>query len=113
MAPNPPLVCGNAGAAAAPALPNPPVLLPAEEKLNPDADPNPEDPAGLLVEEEAKEKVEAEGWAGAPKPEGVCGVEDPNGAPKTGADVNPNSGRFSGKPKLPVWAGAGEPKSES
>lgn len=118
-APNPPLVCGNAllppaaVAAVAPAPSTPP--NPAGNKPNAEADPNPGAPAGLS-EGGAKEKFEAEGPAGAPKPEGGCDG-DPKGLPNpagvAAADINPNSGRFSGMPKLPVWAGAGEPKPAS
>lgn len=121
-APNPPLVCpkvllllpGAAGVSAPKPLPNPPPAFAVEEKLNPEAEPNPEVAAGVLEvaapkEKDAAERAEEEepnpvgGWAGAvealPKP-----VED------DGAAEESNPPLPAAKLKALAWAGAGAPK---
>lgn len=59
-----------AGVSAPKPLPNPVPLFAVEEKLKPEAEPNPEVAAGLLVVGAANEKFEDEGVAGEPNPDG-------------------------------------------
>lgn len=115
-APNPPLVCPKgpllpvvAGA------PTPKPLPAVEEKLNPEADPNPEAGADLSVVLEAKEKLEAEGAEedAALNPEGGC-VGAAKMLPKPVEDdcvaAEPNPLFEAEKLKPLAWAGAGAPK---
>ena len=117
-APNPPLACAKtllplAVAGAVKPLPNPP---PVEEKLKPEAAPNPAEAAGLSEVGAAKGKVEAEGAEDDPNPPGGCVggakalpkpvVDDDDGA----AAEEPNPVCEGVKLKLPAWAGAGAPK---
>lgn len=119
--PNPPLVCPNevllpaeAGASAPKPLPNPPPLFAVEEKLNPEAEPNPE-AAGLLVVGYAKEKLEDEVAAAEeePNPEGGCVGAAAGALPKPveddGAAEEPNPPVGAAKLKLLASAGAGAP----
>lgn len=103
------------GAAALKQDTNSPPVFAVEEKLNPEAEPNPEGAAGLSAFGAANEKVEAEsveedpspdgGWVGAakalPKP---AGDDDDDG---TAEEPNPEAVKL----KLLAWAGAGTPKS--
>ncbi|TNN88095.1 hypothetical protein EYF80_001676 [Liparis tanakae] len=120
--PNPPLVCPKilpspteAGTAAPKPLPNPPpVAFCVEGKLNPEAEPNPEVAAGLLVDGAAKEKEEAFGAEEAaveePNPEGGC-VGAAKALPKPGAAREPNPPL--GAAKLKVLEAAVVPATSS
>jgi len=119
--PNPPLVCSKmppppteAGAAAPKPFPNPPpVAFCVEVKLNPEAEPNPEVAAGLLVDGASKEKEEAfgaeEAAAEEPNPEGGC-VGAAEALPKPGAAREPNPPLGAAKLKVLDAAGAGASK---
>lgn len=122
VVPNPPLVCPNklllpaaAGASTPKPLPNPPPVFAVEEKLNPEAEPNPE-AAGLLVVGHAKEKLEDEGASEAaeeePNPEGGCvgaAVALPKPVEDDGAAEEPNPPVEAAKLKLLASAGAPNP----
>lgn len=121
-APNPPacpkalLLPVAAGAAAPKPLPTPPVVA-VEEKLNPEAEPNPEGAAGVLVVGPLKEKEEAEiaeeAAEGAPNPVGGCvGAAGtlPNPVVDDGAAEEPNPLLGAAKLKVLAWTGAGAPK---
>lgn len=91
-------------------------MVAVEEKLNPDAEPNPEDEAaGLLSFGEAKEKEEACGaaeTADEPNPEGGCVGADmtlPKPAEDDGAAEEPNPLAGAAKLKLLGWTGAPNP----
>lgn len=100
--PKPPLLPGAVGACAPKPLPNPPPEFDVEAKLNPDADPNPEEAAGLLEVGAAKENPAAEGAEEdaevLPNPEGGCVGAD-KVFPKTGAAAEPNPGSDDAKLK--------------
>lgn len=106
-----------APAGAAPKLlPNPPPAFAAEEeKLNPEADPNPEEAGGLSAAGAANEKEEAEGVEADPKPDGgfVGAVKrPPNPVDWEDVDKEPNPVAGAGKLKVWAWAGAGAPNPE-
>ena len=115
VAPNPPLAAPKtlplsaaAGAAAPKPLPNPAPVFDVEEKVNSEAEPNPEVSAGLSVVGAAKEKVDGEV---APNPEGGCvGAAKvlPNPVEEGGAAEDPNPPL--GAAKLKESAAAGAPK---
>lgn len=126
-APNPPLACpkillfpATAGAAAGAApkpLPNPPAVFAAVEKLNPEAEPNPEVAADVLEVGALKENEEAERAGEAaeeePNPEGGCtGAAEalPKPVEDDGATEEPNPPLAAAKLKVLAWAGAGAPK---
>lgn len=105
----------GAGASDPKPLLSPPPLFVVDEKLNPEAEPNPDVAAGLSEVGTAKEKAEAEGGEVTveeePNPEGGCvgavrALPKPVGA--EGADPKPPLG--AAKPKPLVCAGAGAPK---
>lgn len=119
-----PLVCPKllplpaaaaAGAAPAPKpLPNPPVLCAVAEKLNPEAEPNPDAGACVLEAGVLKEKEEAEGAAAA-EPKSGAGWDGAAAAlpkPAEGARAEPNPPPEEVKLKELAWAGAGAPKPE-
>lgn len=90
-------------------------MFAVEEKLNPEAEPNPE-AAGLLVAGYPKEKLEAEGAVEAveeePNPEGGCvgaavALPKPVGAAAAAGEPNPLDG--AAKLKLVASAGGGAP----
>lgn len=93
-------------------------MFAVEEKLNPEARPNPEVAAGVLVAGAAKEKEAAERAEDAaeedPNPEGGCvGAAEalPKPAEDDGASAEePNPPLGAAKLKVPAWAGAGAPK---
>lgn len=112
LVPNPPLVCPNplvlpaaAGASAPKPLLNPPPVFAVDEKLNPEAEPNPDVTAGLSEIGAVKEKVEAKGAEVTaeeePNPEGSC-VGAATALPKPPPAV--------AKLKLLACTGAGAPK---
>lgn len=116
--PNPPLVCpktlplpAGAGAVAPKPLPKPPpVLFVVEEKLNPEAEPNPEGAAAVLEVGALKEKEDA---AEEPNPEEGCvGAAEalPKPVEEGGAAEEPNPPPAEAKLKELAWAGAGAPK---
>lgn len=124
VAPKPPLVCPKilllpvaAGASAPKPAPNPPPVLGVEEKLNPEAEPNPAVAAGVLVVGAPKEKEEAERAEEAaeeePNPDGGC-VGAAKALPKPvedgGAAEEPNPPLGAAKLKVLASAGAGAPK---
>lgn len=126
LAPNPPLVCPKmllppavVDSLAAKPLPNPPPppLFAVEEKLNPEAEPNPEEAAGALEVGALKEKEAAEGAEEAadeeePNPEGGC-VGTTEALPKPveddGAAVEPNPLLEVVKLNVLAWTGAPNP----
>lgn len=125
VAPNPPLVCPKmlllpavVDSLAVKPLPNPPPpLLAVEEKLNPEAEPNPEAAAGALEVAALKEKEAAEGAEEAadeeePNPEGGC-VGTTEALPKPveddGAAVEPNPLLGAVKLNVLAWTGAPNP----
>lgn len=106
-----------AGASVPKPLLNPPPVFVVDEKLNPEAEPNPEVAAGLSEVRAAKEKLETEGAEVTadeePNPEGGCvgavrGLPKPVGAEGVAEEPNPPLGAV--KPKLLVCTGAGVPK---
>lgn len=106
-----------AGASAPKPLLNPPPVFAVDEKLNPEAEPNPEVTAGLSEVGAVKEKVEANGvevTAGEePNPEGGCVVAAKALLKPVGAEVvagKPKPPLGAEKPKLLVCTGAGAPK---
>lgn len=106
VAPNPPLAAAGAGAPKP--LPNPAPVFDVEEKVNSEAEPNPEVAAGLSAVGAAKEKVDGEV---APNPEGGCvGAAKalPNPVEEGGAAEDPNPP--PGAAKLKESAAAGAPK---
>lgn len=113
VAPNPPLVCPKVLLLPAVA-PNPPPVFAVEEKLNPEADPNPDGAAGLSVEAAAKEKLEAaaveEGADEPPNPEGGC-VGAAKVLPKPDDDGAAEEPKPADEAKLKLLAWAGAPKS--
>lgn len=120
-APNPPLVCPKtllfpaaAGAAVPKPLPNPPAVFAAMEKLNPEAEPNPEVPADVSEVGALKEKEDAEeGAEEEPNPEGGCaGAAEalPKPVEDDGAIAEPNPPLEALKLKVLAWTGAGAPK---
>lgn len=127
VGPNPPLGCpkilllpATADSLALKPLPNPPPPPPpvfaVEEKLNPEAEPNPEEAAGALEvgalkENEAAERAE-EAAEEEPNPEGGCGGTTealPKPVEDDGAAEEPNPLLGAAKLKLLAWAGAGVP----
>lgn len=122
-APNPPLcpktlpLPAAAGATAPKPLPAPPPVLAVEEKVNPEAEPNPEGAAGVLVVGAPKEKEEAERAEEAaeeePNPEGGCvgaAVALPKPVEDDGAAEEPNPPLGAAKLKVLAWSGAEAPK---
>lgn len=98
-------------------LPNPPPLFAVEEKLNPEAEPNPEEAAGALEVAALKEKEAAEGAEEAadeeePNPEGGC-VGTTEALPKPveddGAAVEPKPLPEVVKLNALAWTGAPNP----
>lgn len=89
------------------------MLFAVEEKLNPEAEPNPEAAAGLLVLEAAKENSEAEGAEEEPNPEGGCvgaAMALPKPVEDDGAAEEPNPPLGAAKLKLLACPCAGAPK---
>lgn len=106
-APNPPLVCEKE----LKPLAIPPPVPAVEEKLNPEAEPNPEEAAGLLAFSAVKEKFEGL-EAEDPNAEGGCAEYDES-LPKPVEDVGaeePNPVCWDVKLKLLAWTGAAAPK---
>lgn len=97
------------------ALPNPPpVVAVVVEKLNPEADPNPEDAVGggLSALGAANEKDEADGTEEEPNPDGGCVgavIRLPNPVESEDVEEEPNPELRAGKPKVTDWAGAPKP----
>lgn len=92
-------------------------MFPVEEKLNPEAEPKPVVPAGVLEVPAAKEKEEEETAEEAaeeePNPEGGCvGAAKvlPKPAVDDGVAEEPNPLLGEAKLKVLAWAGAGAPK---
>ena len=120
-APNPPLICPKALPLPAAAdvavpkpLPNPPPVFAVEEKLNPEAEPNPEAAAGLSAVGAAKENVEADGAEEEPNPEVGCvgaAMALPNPAEDAGAAEEANPPPAAAKPKVAACTGAPKPTS--
>lgn len=126
VAPNPPLVCPKmlllpavVDSLAVKPVPNPPPppLFAVEEKLNPEAEPNPEEAAGALEVAALKENEAAEGAEEAadeeePNPEGGCvGTTGalPKPAEEDGAAVEPNPLLEAAKLNVLAWTGAPNP----
>lgn len=118
--PNPPPVCPNtlplpaeAAASDPKALANPPPGVVVEEKLNPEAEPNPEAAAGLLAGGAAKENEDAataeEPAVEEPNPEGGC-AGAAEGPPKAAGAEEPNPTAWAAKLNVSAVAGAGAPK---
>lgn len=122
VVPNPPFVCPTilllpaATRALSPKpLPNPPPppVFAVEEKLKPEAEPNPEVAVGALETGALKEKDEAERAEGAaeeePNPRGGCvGPTEmlPKPAEDDGAAEEPNALLPAAKLKVLAWTGA-------
>lgn len=92
-------------------------MFPVEEKLNPEAEPKPVVPAGVLEVPAAKEKEEDETAEEAaeeePNPAGGCvGAAKvlPKPAVDDGVAEEPNPLLGEAKLKVLAWAGAGAPK---
>lgn len=124
--PNPAFVCPTVlllpaatGALAPKTLPNPPPPPPVfavEEKLKPEAEPNPEAAVGALETGAAKEKEEAERAEGAAEEEsnpkrGCVGPTEalPKAAEDDGAAEEPNALLPTAKLKVLAWTGAWVP----
>lgn len=96
-------------------VPNPlPTEVDAEEKLNPDAEPNPEAAAGVLDVGALKDKDAAETAEGAaePNPEGACvGTTDESPKPNEddGAAEEPKPLLPAAKLKVDAWTGVEPP----
>lgn len=121
VVPNPPFVCPTilllpaaTGALAPKPLPNPPPpVFAVEEKLKPEAEPNPEAAVGALETGAVKEKEEAERAEGAAEEEsnpkqGCVGPTEvlPKPAEDDGAAEEPNALLPTAKLKVLAWAGA-------
>lgn len=115
-APNPvcpktPLPPAVPGAPVPKPVPNPPPVFPMEEKLNAEAEPNPEEAAGLSAFGAAKEKAEAERAEEDPNPDGGC-VGAAKALPKPAEEDDDDDDDGAAKLKLLAWRAAGAPKPD-